>query len=91
MKKNQEDKTSIALINNNISFIQSDVKEIKQSIKELSGVFVTKSEHLEILKVQEDHEHRTRAIEQNMWKYVGIYSAVSFIVATVTPFILRLF
>lgn len=37
----QSDATSIALINNNIQYIQRDVADIKTTMKELSGTYVT--------------------------------------------------
>lgn len=39
--------TKIALIGNNIEYIQRDIQEIKTSIKEISGVYVTKQEFLD--------------------------------------------
>ena len=75
----------------NISNIKGDISEIKQSIKELGGVFATKVEYAEVVKVQVDHEARTRALEQSMWKYIGIYSVITVIVTIVLPIVLRLF
>lgn len=58
----------------NIAQIQKDLGEIKQSLKEMAGIFVSKIEFTEVVKVQEDHERRTRLLEQNMWKLIGVSS-----------------
>ena len=39
--KAQDESTKIALINNNIGYIQKDISDIKGTLKELSGVFAT--------------------------------------------------
>lgn len=41
MTKLETDDTKIALINNNIQYIQRDLADIKVSMKELSGTYVT--------------------------------------------------
>ena len=40
----QTDDTKIAVISKDIEYIKSDVKEIKEGIKNLSGVFVSQQE-----------------------------------------------
>lgn len=54
MTSQQSDNTKIALINNNISFIQKDIGEIKGSIKELAGVYVTREALIEVAKQTEE-------------------------------------
>lgn len=49
-----DDNTKIALINNNIQYIQKDVSEIKSSIKELAGVYVTREALIEVAKQTEE-------------------------------------
>jgi hypothetical protein len=50
MKKEQADDTKIAVISTDIGYIKTDLSEIKQSLKELSGVFASKQELLEVAK-----------------------------------------
>lgn len=73
-----------------IQQIQKDVLEIKISLKELSSNSVSRAEYNELVKIQVDHETRTRNIEQNMWKWIGISSGMSAILATIIPFISKL-
>lgn len=44
-----EDNTKIALINNNIGYIQRDITEIKTDIKGLAGNYLTKKEFEDFL------------------------------------------
>jgi len=70
------EKTTIALISKDISYIQSDIVEIKTGIKSLTGVFATKEE-LKI--VAKETEARLCELENsgNTWKWVApIFSAV---------------
>ena len=43
-------KTGIALINNNISFIQKDISEIKESLKGLPSIFASKEQLIDVAK-----------------------------------------
>lgn len=80
---------SSAVLANNVEYIKSDITEIKQTLKEMTGTFVTKGEFIEVMKVQQDHEVRTRAIEQNMWKWMGMATVLSSVVGIVVGFILK--
>jgi len=66
-----------------LGYIQRDVGEIKQSLKEMSGVFATKIETVEMSKIQVDHESRIRTIEQNMWKGIGLFSFISSLIGII--------
>lgn len=48
--KTETDETKIALINNNIQYIQRDISTINTSIKELTGVYVTRQEFSDFTK-----------------------------------------
>jgi len=70
------EKTTIALISKDISYIQSDIVEIKTGIKSLTGVFATKEE---LKVVAKETEARLCELENssNTWKWVApIFSAV---------------
>ena len=47
---------SFALMGNDLGYIKRDIAEIKTTLKDLGTTFVTRPEHIEILKVQEDHK-----------------------------------
>lgn len=70
MTKKESDETKIAIINNNISFIQKDISEIKVAFKELSGVFITKQALEEIAKRTEERLIRLEN-ESNLWKWLS--------------------
>lgn len=80
-KVRDKDDTRIALINNNIDYMRADITEIKQSIKELAGVYPTKEE----LKVVSD---KVIALESksNLWKVIS--PIASSIVTAVIVFLL---
>lgn len=61
MTNTQADSTKVALINNNIAYIQKDIAEIKSSIKELAGVYVTREALIEVAKQTEE---RFKNLEQ---------------------------
>ena len=89
--KNEEptNETIVALMSNNIGYIQSDIKDIKQSIKELTGVFATKTELVEVAKIQTDHETRIRDGEKALWRYVGVFSVISVMISILVPIIVK--
>lgn len=63
MKVTESENTKIAVINNNIGFIQRDISEIKTSIKELAGVYATQTALIEVAKQTEE---RFKNIEQTV-------------------------
>lgn len=50
MTKGETDETKIALINNNIQYIQRDIATINLNLKELAGQYVTKQEFNDFVK-----------------------------------------
>ena len=72
MKTNnkESDDTRIALINNNIEFIKTYIAQIKTGIKELSGVYATRGDLIQIAK---DTETRLLRLENasNFWKFLS--------------------
>ena len=54
----------------NIQYIQRDIQEIKQSIKETNEKSVSRIEFTEVCNVQADHERRTRSLEESRYKVV---------------------
>jgi hypothetical protein len=81
MKKNMikqpTDETKIALINNNIGFIQKDLSEIKITLKEMAGVYVPTAKFDE---AQTQLNYRLAGLEKssNLWKWLApMLSAVT--------------
>lgn len=66
-----------AVVQTDISYIKKDVAEIKAALRDMSGTFVVRGEHEDVLKNISDHESRLRTIEENMFKYLGIAAVVS--------------
>lgn len=67
MTKKISDDTQIAVINNNIGFIQKDIVEIKQS---LSNTYATREN---LVQVAKDTELRLKRLEDasNLWKWLS--------------------
>jgi hypothetical protein len=55
------EKTSIAVINTNIGFIQADISEIKDNIKGLGGIFASK---VELIQIAKETEIRLQILER---------------------------
>ena len=85
MKKAESGDTKIALINNNISYIQKDISEIKGSIKELAGVYITKVQFDDSLK-SFDIRLTDMKKSSNAWKVIS--PALSSIITAVITFLL---
>ncbi len=64
------DETKIALIGNDVSHIMKDLGEIKQSLKELSGVYATQ---VAVSESQKDTDVRIKKLEDssNLWKWLS--------------------
>lgn len=69
--------TKIAVMNTNIAYIQKDISEIKGSIKELAGVYVTREALIEVSKQTEE---RFKVLEEaifeikksgNLWRWLS--------------------
>lgn len=74
-----------------INWMKGSLKGIESKIDGLSGVYVTHVEFIDVVRIQEDHEKRTRLLEQNVWKWTGIGSVLSAVgVALISYFIQRL-
>src|SRR5258708_15781791 len=76
-------------VNKDIEFIKGNLSEIKETLKELSGYYATKTDVIEIGKIQVDHEARLRNMEQSIWKFIGTASAVSGLLAIFGSYLLK--
>ena len=74
----------------NISYIQKDMADVKQSLKEITGMYVTNKDFADYIKTSDDHENRIRKMEENMWRWVGISSVVASVITAVSTFLLKL-
>lgn len=68
-------------MNVHLSYIRRDIDEIKLTLRELGGQFVTSVDYAEHLKSHQDHEERIRVLEESRWKVVG---ATGIIVGLIT-------
>lgn len=80
-----------AEISLNITYIQRDILEIKQQLKEQGGSSVTMRDFQEHLRNGKDHETRIRVLEQSMWKQVGMSSVISSVIAVVITILIKYF
>lgn len=62
--------TDLAVMNNNIGYIQRDIATINQSIKELSGVYATQ---VFVSDSNKAIDLRVRKLEEagNLWRWLG--------------------
>lgn len=86
--KTTAESTATAL---NIQYIQKDILEIKQSLKDINTLYVTQTEFVEHLKDDADHELRIRTIEQSMWKWLGISTTAGMVLSFLTAYFLKVF
>jgi len=98
---NQKDHDSIVTLVADVKSIKDSLKEtrdsqekfhieVKESFKELKDGFVTRSEYVEVCKIQTDHETRTRNLEESKWKTVGVASTITGILSIAGGYILNL-
>lgn len=74
MTKQDSDRTSIALINQNIGYITKSIDEVKIGLKELSNSFIQSyASKLELADVAKETENRLTTLEEkkNLWKYIN--------------------
>lgn len=90
MVKQESDNTKIALINNNVAYIQKDISEIKTGIKELGGVYETKEEAVGRGKVFDDRlTILERASGAARWSSPIISSALTAVIVFLLMFYLQ--
>lgn len=81
--------TVIALIQKDLQNIAKNNDEIKQSIKEMAGVFVNNTEFvgykklvesdlIETKKQQEENKTRLREVEVRVWMAMGALAVITF-------------
>ncbi len=66
----QTDETKIALIGKDISFINENIKEIRQTIQSLSGVFVQASSYENDKKAFDTRMERLEK-SSNLWRWLS--------------------
>lgn len=69
-----------AIVGKDIEYIKRDIGEIKTTLKEQTSMFISQSEHAEVLKTQSDHEDRLRSIEKYMWLAIGGLYVINIVV-----------
>lgn len=74
----------------NIQYIQRDILEIKTTLKEMSTIYVKRDEHDEVLKIQGDHETRTRSLEKGQTQ-IMTYGSVLVIALGIAEFLILRF
>lgn len=67
---NQTDATKIALIGKDISFINENIKEIKETMNQLSGVYVPTTIYQEEKKAQNLRILRLES-SSNLWRWLS--------------------
>lgn len=73
-----------------IKVIKGDISEIKASIKEIINGAITRSEYSEVVKVQEDHESRTRLLETKTTK-IMTYGTAGVLFIGAIEFVIQLY
>ncbi len=81
MTSTDTDKTSIAVINTNVGYIQRDISEIKVSLKD---VYATKDSLAEIAKQTEARLIRLES-NSNLWKWLA--PTLSAIIAVIIEYL----
>lgn len=79
-----------AIISNDISWMKKSLAGIEITLKEMTGAFVTSIRFGEFERDAQDRETRIRALEQNMWKLVGMTSVITTIITISLGFVLKL-
>lgn len=84
--KTTAESTATAL---NIQYIQKDILEIKQTLKDMGLLYVRTGDFEEHAKIEVDHESRIRIIEKSMWKWIGMASVGGGVVSAILAVALK--
>lgn len=77
MVKKRSEETAIAVIDTNISHIKEDISQIKQTVKDLAGVYITKLEFEDVRKALIERLDRLEK-SSNLWKFLSpTFAAIS--------------
>lgn len=79
-----------AVMATNVEYIKNDIKEIKETLKGLSGQYVTNADFIEHLKVDADHENRIRRNETSITQ-VTTYGTAGVIALGILQFLVNKF
>lgn len=88
-EKTAQPETSIALIQKDIEYMKKDVAEIKTSVRELAGIYITKVQFDDALKVVNDELVDLKA-KRNLWAWLSPLLA-SIFTGTVSFFVISYF
>ena len=73
--------------------VESGLSGVGQKIidleEKIEKKYATKDDLNDIKTTQQDHENRTRSIEQNMWKWIGAMSVVSAVLGVLISWIMK--
>jgi hypothetical protein len=61
----------MAVIQNDLGYIKRDISDIKGSIRDMGAIYVTQSQHSELISVTHDHEERMRLVESSRDNIIG--------------------
>ena len=78
-----------AEIRTNIEWMKNSLLGIENKLNEMTNIYVTKLDFDVVAKLQKDHEDRMRVLETAMWKWIGTASVVSFVIATIVTFLMK--
>lgn len=81
----ESEKTKIAVIATNIDYIKKDISDIKQCVRELSGIYITKAEADDL---KETVDLRIKQLEKssNLWRFLS--PALATIISSSVTFLL---
>ena len=77
-------------IDTNMVWMMKSLESIELKLSEMARVFITSSQHQEVLTVQADHEQRIRKLEKDLYKWLGAVAVITFIISMLMPSILKL-
>ena len=80
-----------ATVQNDITWMKKSLTGIEQTLKDMNSAFVTQSAFQDTANTTTDHEKRLRTIEENMWKWIGIFTILSVALSTTVATIVKNF
>jgi TolA-binding protein len=83
---NQEDHNLLIRLDQKVDSIQLDVTDLKKQ----NNIYVTQTEHSEVVKVQSDHETRIRTLETSVTKVMQ-WGTISIILLGIIEFLVQKF
>ena len=87
----KESAIAAAIVGVKIDNIEKSVSRIEVTLKDQADKAISRGEFNDVLKVQGDHEERTRVLEETRWKIAGIAGFITGLLSIFGSYLIQSF